>query len=186
MPTPVTDLADLHRCKSVTPTGQCTNTAEYGLEYCEAHRKRTGLLMSPAVREYALTNLEQAARIAHFADPENLKSLKETLASLKWLLEKFLVIAGRSETELRATSGHIEKLVKTIANTIKLASDLEKESDVIFTREQLYAVTKEYIKAMQEEFSVLPGWEEPFDRTIEKMAQIATNKKSPSTPDDAR
>lgn len=181
MPTRVTDLADPHRCKAVMPNGQCTNTAENGFEYCGSHRKQSGKIVAPDLKQYALTNIETAARIAHFSTSERAKSANEEVGAIKWLLEKYINLC-KSESDILAYGGMIERLQKRSLESIKTLVELEEKTQTVLTVSQLVPIFNYLATIVHEEICHVDGFEDIEDKINRRIVDMLKNKKPPSNP----
>ena len=108
----VTDLADPRRCKASVGTGQCMTVAEEGSDYCRVH---AGSYQPPekGLRQYLWRKAQDRARLAAFAEHDDIKSLRDEIALTRMMVEG-LWNSAQSDAERLAVYGRVNSHILTL------------------------------------------------------------------------
>jgi hypothetical protein len=178
---PVTDLADPHRCKGAIPSGQCLNRAAEGSEYCLAHN---GVDRAPArnLRQYLLDKAHDQARLAQFAEHEEIKSLRDEIALARMLVERRWNMV-QTDTDLLAACGTLNTLLLTIERLVKSCHQIEQSLGALLARQSVIKLGQQVCQIIIDRLEGIPNYEEIVDGIIQDI--IATIKKTDAETQEA-
>lgn len=141
----VSDPADPNRCQRMLAKGQCMNRAVEGSQYCAAHG---GTVTRDSRRKYAVTKFR--ARLDHFAEDPDQKSLHEEIGVLRLMLDAQLT-AISDEHELIMRSAALAELVSRIQNCIVAADKLDQRRGQLIDRSVILKMVAHIIDIISQE-----------------------------------
>jgi len=176
----VNELDDPHRCKASAGDTQCLNRAAVGSDFCIAHR---GIDREEAMnkRAYLLAEANDRARLASFAESENIKSLRDEIALARLMAERhWNMIKNDNDFINRAPS--INSLLLTIERLVKSSHSIEQSMKSLLGREHVIAFAQLLVKVVMDELVTVPGYEEIMDRVMLKiMSTLSSDAASTIT-----
>jgi hypothetical protein len=170
----VTDLADPHRCKGASRSGQCLNRAADGSEYCLAHR---GIDRAPArnLRQYLLDKAHDQARLVQFAEHEDVKSLRDEIALARMLVERRFNLIN-TDSDLLAACGQLNALLLTIERLVKSAHSIEQSLGALLARQSVIKLGQRVCQIIIDRLEGIDNYEQIVDGIIQDI--IDTIKKT--------
>jgi len=169
----VTDPADPERCKGSCGHEQCWNRAAAGSEFCAAHNGRD---KSEALnmRSYLLGTVQDQARLAQFAESENIKSLRDEIALARLMVERhWSMIKTDNDFVNRAPS--VNSLLLTIERLIKSSHSIEQSLQILLGRDQVIAFAQLFVQAVMDELVGIPNYEPTVERIITRIMATVSN-----------
>jgi hypothetical protein len=180
----VTDLADPRRCQANTHEGQCLNVVLEGDNYCERH-SHSKQDLAPRLKQYLLTNQDEAKRIAQLADSDTVKSLRETAAIANRLLELYYN-KMKTDSDCLAFGGMIDRQIKTVEKVVKSMVELDERTGSVLSQEQLLGYIRQMVQIIHEELVDVDNYEQIEDRIGERFAILLTKKRPLSLSDESK
>ena len=134
----VTDLADPRRCKASIGAGQCMTVAEEGSDYCRVH---AGSYQPPekGLRQYLLARAQDRARLAAFAEHDDIKSLRDEIALTRMMIEG-LWNSAQSDVERLAVYGRVNSHILTLERLVKTCNQIEERLGTLLAKPTLLRV----------------------------------------------
>lgn len=173
----VLDPADPTRCKGTNPEGQCWNRAEEGSDFCRAHH---GVNLAPArnMRQYLLTKVEERTRLAHFAEHDEIKSLRDEIALSRMLIEK-LYNSINTHADLLTTCGPLNKLLLTVDKLVKDSHKLEQSLGNLLGRPAVLRLGQQIVEILMVRLEGVPDYVRLVDSILDDLVPTinsATNE----------
>ena len=111
-------------CKASVGTGQCMTVAEEGSDYCRVH---AGSYQPPekGLRQYLLARAQDRARLAAFAEHDDIKSLRDEIALTRMMIEG-LWNSAQSDVERLAVYGRVNSHILTLERLVKTCNQIEE------------------------------------------------------------
>ena len=160
----VTDVADPRRCKASNPAGQCMNVAEEGTDYCRVH---AGSYQPPekGLRQYLLARAQDRARLATFAEHDDIKSLRDEIALTRMMIEG-LWNSAQSDVERMAVYGRVNSHIITLERLVKTCNQIEERLGNLLAKPTLLRVGQQICQKLVDRLAGLPNYEQLVDTLI--------------------
>ena len=176
------DLADPNRCKASIGTGQCMTLAVEGSDYCQVH---AGSYRPPekGLRQYLLATAQDRARLAAFAEHDDIKSLRDEIAFTRMMIER-LWNFGKTDVEKMAIFGRINTHVLTLEKLVKTCNQIEERLGSLLAKPTLLRVGQQICEVLVKRLSGLSDYEQVVDLLIADVIhviEIARNDVAVST-----
>lgn len=129
----VTDPYDKDRCEGVDGHGQCLYKRIPPSKFCPRHGANRAIATSEKekVRNYNLGKWR--AKVQHFADNPEVKSLREEIGILRMMLETILNKCN-DDNDLIIYAGKIQELVRDINKVVESCHKLEERTGVLLDK----------------------------------------------------
>ena len=154
----VTDPADPHRCKASVGNGQCWNRALDGSDYCHTHA-RAYQPPEKGLRGYLLADARSQALLTHFAEDEEIKSLRDEIAFTRMMVKMIWDSAKSDSERLLLTTkvrGHIQDLQKLVTS----CNQIEERLGSLLAKSTLRSVGQQICQKIVDRLEKLPGAEQ--------------------------
>jgi hypothetical protein len=160
----VMDPADPHRCKASVGTGQCMTVAEEGSDYCRVH---AGSYQPPekGLRQYLLARAQDRARLAAFAEHDDIKSLRDEIALTRMMVEG-LWNSAQSDVERLAIYGRVNSHILTLEKLVKTCNQIEERLGSLLAKPTLLRVGQQICQKLVARLEGLPNYEQLVDTLI--------------------
>jgi len=169
----------VNRCQGVTFFGQCRFGSVKGLNFCQMHAHwQARAIVKREAHNFKVQNAKHQQRLNHYVTSQAIKSLKEELGIVRFILER--IISLTEDLELQAPT--IQRLVRT-ANRLaltnakvenSLTSILDTESATGLSRQLLESVapliTVELYELIYDDVMAL------IERLVNKDRSLVTTK----------
>lgn len=169
----VTDLADPHRCKGSSPSGQCLNVAEDGSDYCINH---CGVNRGPARRwrKYLMATAEDQGLLDQYGADTDLKSLHAEIALTRTIIQN---IVGSAKTEVEKTNAfsRVNSHMLTLERLIKTGHSLDKSLGELVNKAELLQLGKQLYQIVIDRLVGVPNYEQLVDAIIRDMDRAFHN-----------
>lgn len=159
------------KCNHMGPQGGCGRPQVDGSDYCERHSDE-----AERIKGYHLDNPAFKERFDRLSD---LSTVKQEVSILRALLESKLSFA-RNDAELIAAFQSVRPAVVDIVNCVEKLQKLERQADLVLSKEALMEVRNVIVKILTDELSALPNYESIVDRVAKGIAKAiadASNKE---------
>jgi hypothetical protein len=169
------------QCKFVIPgQGRCLNKSVAKDCNCVVHGgvKQANALEKQRIRNYQFVKFQE--RLDAFTDSSNLKSLREEVAMLRFLLETQVNMCN-SASELICSSNIISDLVTKIEKVVKSCHSLEVALGQMMSVAQVNQFATEIISIISEEIQD----EEVLKRISERLSTCLEKCSSPKSLEDS-
>lgn len=174
----VSDPADPRRCKRSFPHEQCWNRAEHGSEFCAAHGGRS-TAEAENRRMYFLAEAQNRSRLAHFAEHDDIKSLREEIALTRMLIERrWNLIKNGSDSDLLQHSAPINNLLLTVERLVKSCHAIEQDLGNLLARDAVLRLGQLMCQIVIEELDGIEGYEEIIDRITERLVTTISGARN--------
>ena len=172
----VTDPADPRRCKASVGSGQCMTVAEEGSDYCRVH---AGSYRPPekGMRQYLLAKAQDRARLAAFAEHDDIKSLRDEIALTRMMIEG-LWNSAQSDTERLAVYGRVNNHIVTLERLVKTCNQIEERLGSLLAKPTLLRLGQQICQLLVDRLAGLPNYEQIVDTLIRDVIttiQLARN-----------
>lgn len=179
MPEHYVDLDDPNRCEGSFSGGQCRHQAEPGDRFCKGCGGKNRLSLE-ARRQYLLKDTRQAARLAEFAEHDDIKSLREEIGLARVLLERrFNMI--QSDADLLAACGPVNAMLLTIERLVKTSHQIETNLGVLLTRNTVLKLAQAMCEIVIDEIQAVPGFEQIVDRLSQRLLSTVLRANNDDT-----
>jgi hypothetical protein len=165
---------DPARCKGSCGSEQCWNRAVTGSDFCEAHN---GIDKGPAnnMRSYLLAQAEDQAKLAQYAESENIKSLRDEIALARIMVERYWNMV-KTDNDFIARAPSINSLLLTIERLIKSSHSIEQSLQTLLGRPAVIAFAQLLVQAVMDELESIPNYEPIADRILKRvMATVSAD-----------
>ena len=186
----VNELDDPNRCKASIGEMQCMNVAAPGSDNCTIH-SGTDKAQLLDKRAYLLAQAHDQAKLARFAESEQIKSLRDEIALARMMVERhWNMIKNDNDFINRAPS--INSLLLTIERLIKSSHSIEQSLKTLLGREHVIAFGQMVVQIVMDELQTLPNYEVITDRIIRRvMATVSSDAANttvviPALTDDSK
>jgi hypothetical protein len=170
----VTDPADPERCKGSCGHEQCWNRAAAGSEFCAAHNGRDKSELTNT-RGYLLGCAQDQAKLARFAESENIKSLRDEIALARMMIERHWN-AIKTDNDFVSRAPSINSLLLTIERLIKSSHSIEQSLQTLLGRPAVIAFAQLLVQAVMDELESVPNYEPIADRILKRvMATVSAD-----------
>ena len=160
----VTDLADPRRCKASIGTGQCRTVAEEGSDYCRVHA-RAYRPPEKGLRQYYLGKAQDRARLAVFAEHDDIKSLRDEIALTRMMVEG-LWNSAHSDVERLAIYGRVNSHILTLEKLVKTCNQIEERLGSLLAKPTLLRVGQQICQKLVARLEGLPNYDQLVDTLI--------------------
>jgi hypothetical protein len=177
---PVTDLADPRRCKGGGWEHQCMNQAAAGSDFCVRHN---GVDRAPAnnLRQYLLDKVHDQARLAQFAEHEDIKSLRDEIALARMLVERRFNLI-QSDADLLVACGQLNVLLLTIERLVKSCHQIEQSLGSLLARQSVIKLGQAVCQIIVDRLEGIDNYEEIVDGIIKDIIAVV-KETEPDTTD---
>jgi hypothetical protein len=172
----VTDLADPRRCKASLGTAQCMTVAVEGSDYCAVH---AGSYRPPekGMRQYLLAKAQDRARLAAFAEHDDIKSLRDEIALTRMMIEGLWNFA-QSDVERLTMYGRVNSHILTLEKLVKTCNQIEERLGSLLAKPTLLRVGQQICTALVNRLSGLPNYEQVVDFLMGDINEIITTARN--------
>lgn len=172
-----------NRCQAVTHNGQCLNEAVVGGNFCRVHggNKTEEAQKKKALKLYRLSKWR--AKVAHFANSPEIKSLREEIGIVRMILEERLN-ACNSVNDIFTYSSSISNLIDRIEKLVSSCNKIETKLSTTLDKQQILTFTSEVLNIISDEISDADILERIGDRilgTISRGVESDAGKRGIST-----
>jgi len=160
----VTDPADPRRCKAPDSYGQCMGIRVEGSDYCPVH---AGSYRPPApgMRQYLLARAQDRARLASFAEHDDIKSLRDEIALTRMMIEG-LWNSAQSNAEQLAVYGRVNSHILTLEKLVKTCNQIEERLGSLLAKPTLLRVGQQICQKLVARLEGLPNYDQLVDTLI--------------------
>lgn len=163
-----------NRCQGATNSGQCTNPALEGRDYCAVCGGGRDLVSAQNRRQYMLAKAQHRKRLAELSDHDEIKSLRDDVAMARMLIEqRFNMI--ETDGDLIAACGQLNQLLLTVERLVKSCHVLEQNLGVLLSRQSALRLGQTLCQIVIDELEGLPDYEGIIDQMVPRILEaIAT------------
>ena len=175
----VVDLADPRRCQASIGTGQCMMVAVEGAAYCTIH----GHGYKPpekGKRQYFLTRAEDRAKLAAFAEHDDIKSLRDEIALTRMVIEE-LWNSGNTPAERLNNYGRVNTHILTLEKLVKTCNLIEERLGTLLSKPTLLRIGQQICQVLVNQLSGLPGYEQMVDALIRDVIGVIEAARNDAT-----
>lgn len=166
----ITRPDDPNRCQASSGSAQCNGVAIEGGKFCPRHNT-TSIAQTPArLRQYHLINSYLKPGYEHFAENENIKSLRDEVALARALLERRTNLIN-SDADLLANSGAVNQQLLVLQKLVTSMHTLDKSLDNLISREALLVCAQALYNIVAEELEGIEDYELITDRIGTRMVE---------------
>jgi len=176
----VTDLADPRRCKAPDSYGQCMGIRVEGSDYCPVH---AGSYRPPApgMRQYLLARAQDRARLASFAEHDDIKSLRDEIALTRMMIEG-LWNSAQSDVERLAIYGRVNSHILTLEKLVKTCNQIEERLGNLLAKSTLLRVGTQICQLLVTRLEGLPNYEQLVDALIHDIIAVIQQARNDAVP----
>lgn len=165
-----------NRCQASGNKEQCVRDAIDGSRFCNLHRGNTRHDDAAKRRMYNLTQAKKQEKLGHFADHEDVKSLREEIAITRMLIEqRFNTI--EDDGDLLAAVGGLNKLLITAEKLVKSSHVIEQNLGSLLAKSSVLVMGRQIVEVIVEELEGIPGYEDIVDRISERILTTILEQK---------
>lgn len=172
----VTDLADPRRCKASVGTDQCRTVAVEGSDYCSIH---AGSYQPPekGLRQYYLARAQDRARLAAFAEHDDIKSLRDEIALTRMMIEA-IWNSAQSDIERLSVYGRVNAHILTLEKLVKTCNQLEERLGTLLEKSAILRVGQQICEVLVSRLSGLPNYEQLVDPLMADVIGIISQARN--------
>ena len=172
----VTDLADPHRCKASMGTGQCMGVALAGSDYCLVH---AGSYRAPekGMRGYLLARADDRAKLAAFAESDNIKSLREEIALTRIMVQERWNSA-KSDAERLVMFGAVRPDIQALEKLVKTCNQMEERLGTLLSKPTLSRVGQQICQVLVNRLAGIPNYEQVVDILLSDISGVIQQAKN--------
>jgi len=160
----VTDPADPQRCQAAMAGEQCRGVKLEGSDYCRIHSSGRRL-QERGLRQYYFVKAQDRARLAAFAEHDDIKSLRDEIAVTRMMIEG-LWNSAQSNAEQLAVYGRVNSHILTLEKLVKTCNQIEERLGSLLAKPTLLRVGQEICQKLVARLEGLPNYEQLADTLI--------------------
>ena len=176
----VTDPADPQRCQAPSGNGQCWGVKVEGSDYCRAHACAHRPL-EKGMRQYFLAKAQDRARLASFAEHDDIKSLRDEIALTRMMIEG-LWNSAQSDVERLAIYGRVNSHILTLEKLVKTCNQIEERLGNLLAKSTLLRVGTQICQLLVTRLEGLPNYEQLVDALIHDIIAVIQQARNDAVP----
>ena len=176
----VTDPADPQRCQAAMAGEQCRGVKLEGSDYCRIHSSGRRL-QERGLRQYYFVKAQDRARLAAFAEHDDIKSLRDEIAVTRMMIEG-LWNSAQSDVERLAIYGRVNSHILTLEKLVKTCNQIEERLGNLLAKSTLLRVGTQICQLLVTRLEGLPNYEQLVDALIHDIIAVIQQARNDAVP----